>query len=97
MPDSAIAADIHETLDVHGDLASERPLDLDPGLNLPAKTIHIVVGKILCPDVEIDASRLEDLLRACPPDPEDVGEGDLDPLVPREVNSCNTSPRLPNP
>jgi hypothetical protein len=64
MANSTIATDVHEPLDIHGDLAAERALDLEPGLDLPTEPIHIVVGEVLRPGVEIDSSRLEDLLRS---------------------------------
>jgi hypothetical protein len=36
-------------------------------------------------------------VRAGDPDPIDVGEGDLDPLLTREIDACDASHELPLP
>ena len=69
MPKPAIAADVHEPLDVHGDLGAERSFDLELSLDLAPKAVHLLVPEILSAQIGRDPRVLEDLLRSGAPDP----------------------------
>ena len=51
---------------------------------------EVLVGQVAGPQVQADARGLQDLLRPGPPDPVDVGERDLHPLVAGEVDAGET-------
>jgi len=85
MPEPTVAADVHESFDVHGNLGSQRTLNLKLALNLPSDTIHVFVGEIMSPDARADSGAAENLGRPGPSDPKDVRERDLDPFSTREV------------
>src|SRR4029079_3231040 len=53
----AIAADLHEPLDVHGDLLAEIALYAAHFLEHAADLPHVVLGQILDADVRADAGR----------------------------------------
>ena len=55
MPKSAIAAKVHETLDVHGNLPAHISFDFDALVDVIANPGYFRLGKILCPGVEINA------------------------------------------
>src|SRR5205814_1448402 len=54
-----------------------------------AQLHDLVVGEVLDVGVRIYADVAEDLVRGRPPDPVDVGEADLDPLVEGNVDSSD--------
>lgn len=90
MANPSIAPDIHQPLDVHRDLGPQGTLDLEVGLDGAANLIRVLVGKRADPDVRIDASFLEYLMRGRGPDPIDIGQANLDPLVVRQIDAVNT-------
>lgn len=87
---TAVAADVHQALDVHGPLCSERTLDLETALDLTAQTIHVVVVEILRPAIGINSTRGDDLLRPHVPNTVDVRESDFDTLASRQINTSDT-------
>src|SRR5690606_16071772 len=80
----AVAADVHEPLDVHGRLGTQRALDLVLALDLAAETVRLLVPEILRAQVRRDRAGLDDLPGPRTADPVDVGQRDLDPLAARE-------------
>src|SRR5579871_294501 len=90
VPHAAVAADLHQPLDVHRDLFAEIALDaallLDDAADLP----HVVLGQILHADIGADPGVLQDGVRADAPDAVDVRESDLDALRARKIDACNT-------
>jgi hypothetical protein len=90
VPEATVASDIHETLDVHGYLCPEGALHLVTPLDLSPKEIDLVVRQILGATVGIDPAGLQNLSGPGLPNPIDIGQGDLDPLSPRKVNTRNT-------
>jgi hypothetical protein len=89
VPEASVASDIHETLDVHGYLCPEGTFHLETPLDLLPEEIDLVVRQILGSTVGIDPTRLQDLPGPGLPDPIDIGQGDLDSLSPRKVNTRN--------
>ena len=81
MTDAAIAADVHETLDVHGHFTAKVTLHLVIVQNFRTKQLGFFFGKILDAGVGIDARLLQDLTRRAQTDAVDVRKADLDALV----------------
>src|SRR6185503_13335153 len=59
----AVAADLHEPLDVHGDLLAEIAFHPAHFLEHAADLPHVVLGQILDADVRADAGRSQDVVR----------------------------------
>src|SRR5215510_5714659 len=87
VPQAAVAADLHQPLDVHRDLLAEIAFHAALLFEHAADLADIVFGKILHPDVRAHARRTQNAVRALPPDTVDVGKADLDPLGPREIHA----------
>jgi len=89
VPHPAPAADFHQPLDVHRDFLAQ--VALDPALLLDdtADLADVVLRQVLDADVGTDARRGQDVVRALPPDPVDVGQADFDPLGARKIHSSN--------
>ena len=85
-----IAPDVHEALDVHGHFGAKSPLHLVVTLDLLPEEVDLLVGEIVRSAIWIDPASLQDLPGAGSPDPEDIGEGDLDSLVSRQINTSDT-------
>ena len=94
MTQPAVAADIHQTLDVLGGLLAEVALDLHVVLDLLADLRDLVLGQVLDPRVGSHTRVLQDHPGRGAPDPEDVGETDLDTLVRGEIDAGDSSHSL---
>jgi hypothetical protein len=90
MPRPAIAADLDQPLDVHGDLLAEIALDAALFLDHAADLPDVVLRQILHADVAAHPGFAEDVARPLTADAVDIGEPDLDPLGAREIDACNT-------
>jgi hypothetical protein len=88
---AAVAAEIHEPLDVHRDLAPQVALDLDVLLDGLADPPDLVVRQVLRAGLDLDVRLVADGLRGRLPDAVDVLEGDLDPLLTGKVDACDAS------
>src|ERR1700722_3154954 len=95
--DPAIAPDIHQALDVHGDRRAEGALDAIIALDDLAQPIHVGVRQLTHAQRGADPRGGDDLGGVPTANPEDVGQPDLDLLVAREVNTGNTSHALALP
>ena len=89
------SADVHQALDVHRrSRCAARPRPCSRSRcwlrSLPVSSSVRFLTR-MSPD---DAGRLQDLARGRPTDAVDVGQRDLDPLVVRQINSCNTCQRI---
>src|SRR5262249_46514169 len=82
-----VAADLDLALDVGGDLAPQVALDLDVAVDEAAELGDLFVGQVTHARVARDADRVAHRLRRGASDPEDVGEGDLQPLLAGDVDS----------
>ena len=63
MPQAAIAADLHQALDVHGNLSAQIALYLDVVVNVVAQLTDIFLSQILHAGVGVDARVLDDIVR----------------------------------
>ena len=81
MPKSAIATEIHETLDVHGNLATKVTLDLDVLVNPLTNSRHFGFREIFGAGVEINIRTGEDCLRRRATYAIDVGQSNLNSLI----------------
>src|SRR5947209_9021271 len=87
--DALVAPDLDLALDVLGDVATQVALDLQVLVDEATEAGDLLVGEVAHPRVGTDAGGLADLLRRAPADAEDVGEGDLQALLARDVDPCD--------
>src|SRR3954447_1081124 len=87
----AVAADLHQALDVLRTLAAQVALDDVVAVDQVAELGDLVVGEVAHLAVRLDAELGEDLVRGRLADPVDVGQADLDALVARDVDAGYTS------
>src|SRR5438128_2913028 len=97
MAQAAVAAQVHQALDVQAHLAAEVTLDLVALLETLADPVDLVVGQVLGPPGRIDLGQGADLPRAGVADPVQVRERDLDLLLTGKVDSGNSRHSLPLP
>src|SRR2546430_13872885 len=94
---AAVAAQVHQPLDVQAHLAAEVALDLVVLVEALADAVDLVVGQVLGPLGRIDLGEGADLPRAGVADPVEVRERDLDLLLTGKVDSGNSRHSLPLP
>ena len=63
MAQPAVAADLHQALDVHGDLSAQVALHLEVVVDIIAQGADLVFGKILDARIGVDAGGGDDLVR----------------------------------
>ena len=83
MADTAIATDVHQSLDVHLDGGTEFSLDLVFLIDEVTDQGNLLVIPVTDLDVVADTALVEDLPRAAAADTEDVGEAYLTSFVVR--------------
>src|ERR1044072_6617453 len=91
---AAVAAGLHQALDVLRALAAQVALDDEISVDLVAELRDLVLGEVADVGVRRDAELGEKLVRLGPADAVDVRETDLDALVQRDVDACYTSHRV---
>ena len=87
MTDTAVAVYFYETLNVHRGLAAKLTFNRIVVLDFVTKLSDIVVGKVLCAGVRIDAGSRKDLLRTRKADAVNIGQRYLDSLLIRNLNT----------
>src|SRR5262249_40411248 len=97
MPEAAVAADLHQPLDVGRALAAEVALHREVRVDVRAQPGDLGVGEVTHLGVLIDAQLAAHLLRGRAADAVDVPEADLGPLLRREVDACDTGQFLSAP
>ena len=95
--DAAVAADVHEPLDVLGALAAQVAFDGDGTVDRLAQAHDFFFSQIADLGVGVDGQLGEDGLGGGPAHAVDVGETDLDPLLRRDVDARDTCHSLPLP
>ena len=90
MADALVRPDLHLAADVGGNLSAEVTLDLVGAFDVVAERDELVVGEVLDADVPVDTGLGERLRRASTANAVDVGEGDFDALIARNVDSGKT-------
>jgi hypothetical protein len=83
MSKPAVTSDIHESLDVHGKLFPQIPLDPPLGIDDFRNVGDLFLGEVLYADLGSDFRFLQN--GSCPhvTDAENAGQTDIDSLVPR--------------
>jgi len=94
MSGATVGANLDQSLDVHGNLAAEVALNLAALVNDFTKSIDLVFGEIAHARIWIDGGLRQDLLAGGEAYAEDVGKGDLNTLLARNIDACNTSHQL---
>src|SRR3954471_8175606 len=90
MTKPAIAGEVHQTLDVHRRLAPQVALDHMVGVDRLADVEDFLVGQVLDPALARDPELGGDFPGLGAADAVNVGKGDLDPLVGRDVDARDT-------
>ncbi len=83
MTKPAIAADVHQPLDVHLDAFAKVALDLTLGIKQSSDLVKVVLADVLDLRVDIDARFAENVGRARFAYTVDIGHSDLSPFVGR--------------
>src|SRR5258707_54348 len=91
MPQSAIGADVHQTLDVHLHALAQITLDFSLSVNHRTDAGQIFLAQISDLDVAIYLCLIEDRRRTRSPNPVNVCKADLCTLIGRKIYTCNTS------
>src|ERR1700738_5003667 len=94
MTQAAIAAEIHQTLDVHADLATQIAFDQIVAVDHFTDLQNFLVGQLIDAAVSGNLDFLHDLGRILLADAMDVLERDLHALVGRNIHTGNTGHRL---
>lgn len=94
MTDTAVGTDFLQSLDVHLHEMAEFTLDAMLLLDRFAEAVPVFFGEILCPGVEIDIERFENLATHRTTDAIDIGERNFNALVVGQVDAGNTEHRL---
>src|ERR1700749_1506623 len=87
VPQAAIAAQVHQTLDVHRDFAAEITLDEIIAVDHFADLDGFGFGQVMDAAVSGDADLLHDLARLRGPDSMDIAEADFDPLLGWDIDA----------
>jgi hypothetical protein len=80
---AAIAANVHEPLDVHCDLLTKVAFDSTLSVNDPADFADLLFGKLFYSDLRTNSRLLQDYLGTVVPYAVDVRESDINALVAR--------------
>ena len=89
MADAAIASDFHKALDVESDFAAEVAFGAI-FRDLGTKSGQLLIGEVFGADVNADAGIGADFFGGRGPNAIDVGKGDDDALLVRDINPSNT-------
>src|SRR5712692_7357524 len=87
---ASVGADLRQALDRLRALAAQVALDLEVRVDVLAQLRDLLVGQVADLRVRGKAELLADLERGRLADAVDVGQPDLEPLLVREVDPCNT-------
>ena len=90
VPETAIAPDVHQALDVHCDFTTQ--IALDPHLLVDdlANAVDLVVCQVAHPRIRAHIRALEESLAGMEPDAKDIGQRRLNALVARKIDPCNS-------
>src|SRR2546423_14221807 len=61
MANATVGADVHQSLDIHGDFGAERALDLEIAVDHLAQLRHVGVRQVANAKIRIDTGLLENL------------------------------------
>ncbi len=97
MPAPLVATDLHLAADIGGHLSAQITLDLEVSFYVVTKLDQLLVAELVDAHVGADPGGVEKLVSAGFADTEYVGQGDLDALVTREIDtneSCHQAVSL---
>jgi hypothetical protein len=94
MAQAPVRADLHQASYVERGLPAEVSLDAVLSLQHLSELTDFCFGQIPHSGIGIHPSPLENTLAGCGSYPVNVGQGDFDPFIPRQVYSCNPCHRL---
>src|SRR5215204_3048158 len=97
VPDAPVRADFDQPPDVLIGLAPQVALDLDVLVHVLPDARHLALGEVPDLRVRVHLGLAADLLRPRTPDPEDVRQPDLGPLLARQVHAGYTRHSLALP
>jgi len=92
---TAVAADIFESLDVHGDFLAEISFDSAKLLDNLSDPLDFILGKILNLNALVNAGRFQNLSRSGTANAVNIGQRDFDPFIGGQFNTGDTSHRIP--
>ena len=90
MSQPAIAPDVHQAFDIHGNFAPEIAFHAHLFVDDFADAVDFVVGQVAHARIRIDVRALEQLLARVQSNTEDVGQRRFHSLVAREIDSRNS-------
>jgi len=88
---AAVAADVHQTLDVRRYLRAQNALGFVLRSDDGTDGARLLVGPVLYLLVQVDTGLRQDFLGVAPANAENVSQGDFAALVVRDINPCDTS------
>src|ERR1700760_4132996 len=88
---AAIAAEIHQALDVHRDVATQVTFDLVMFVDVFADLQDFRFGQLIDALRRLDAGARADFHRVLRADAEDVTQCDMQRFASRDIYACNTS------
>ena len=101
MTQASVATDLHEALHVLLNIATQVALDVEVLLDVVAQLDELLLGQIVGAGVGVDTGVGQNLLRGGQADAVNVGQGDLDALIARKIDTNKTchayNPFLPSP
>ncbi len=90
MTTTAIATDVHQSLDVHPFPTAEVTLYLVVAFDNFTELGHLSVGEVFYADAGVDASFRDDFIGSCGTNSKDITQTDFHTLVAGEVHSSNS-------
>jgi len=93
MTKTAVRTKVHETLDAHGDFATKITFDLKVSFHHIANPTDLLFVEIVRLGRSRNSGLIDDRFRGVAPDPIDIGQGNIDALTARKVNTCKTCHR----
>ena len=95
MPQSPVAADIHQALDAHVHLSPQTSFNLVTVLDYASELVDLTFRQGVDPGVKIHLRLLKDLGGQTPANSVDVGEAYSNSFVPGQIYSCYACQLLP--
>jgi hypothetical protein len=90
-----IRTDFHEPFDVHGDRFAQVPFHHSISLDDIPDAHRLIFGQILYLCIDIDGGLLANLGSPALADSKDIGQAYLNPLIQRQIHSCDSSQFIP--
>jgi hypothetical protein len=87
VPQPAVRSNVHQSLDVRGNLAPQIALDPIIARNHRRDPADFVISQVFHPGIRIYTCCFENVIGAGAADPENVGKADFHTFFPRQVNA----------